>query len=300
MSGANQTRVDSVLPSITGLPHMPVTRFVCDETTVPADYTFAINGLKANTYIMAELLDSYYLNWGPFKNPAGQPNGAGTKAYGDRAKAFVQLHGGKVDLWEIGNEVNGNWTGPYADVGAKIGVAYDAVHGQGKKSALTLWYNDNCGNGPGELSPEAFTTAHVPARVRGTAGSSTVPGVDYVFVSFYETECTGGRPNVATWKTFFQSLHALYPNAKLGFGEIGLPFDIDKWNSNTSNNTPGEGFTAAKSIADFYYKLGPLMNLSYYVGGYFYWYFQEDCVPKTKTFPPSNLSMWNVLHADMI
>ena len=36
--------------------------------------------------------------------------------------------GTSVDLWEIGNEVNGNWTGRYSTVEAKLTDAYRDVH----------------------------------------------------------------------------------------------------------------------------------------------------------------------------
>jgi hypothetical protein len=69
----------------------------------------------------------------------------------------------------------------------------------------------------------------------------------------------------------------LYPNAKLGFGEIGLP------NAATSST-----LAKATDIATYYYNLS--INLSYYVGGYFYWYYAEDAIPYT-TKP-----MWQTLN----
>ncbi|GAA3030296.1 hypothetical protein GCM10020229_47170 [Kitasatospora albolonga] len=67
-----------------------------------------------------------------------------------------------MDVWEIGNEVNGNWLGSYADVSTKITDAYRQVEAAGKRSALTLYYDIGCGNGPSELDPLAFTKQYVP------------------------------------------------------------------------------------------------------------------------------------------
>ena len=117
--------------------------------------------------------------------------------------------GSKIDIWEVGNEVNGNWTGNYSDVGAKIYDAWRQVHAARKRGALTLWYDAGCGNRPFELDPIAFTNQYVPADMRN--------GIDYVLVSYYETQCNNIRPSAATLTTFFNEVHTLYPNAKLGF-----------------------------------------------------------------------------------
>jgi hypothetical protein len=166
-----------------------------------------------------------------------------------------------VDLWEIGNEVNGNWTGRYSTVDAKLTEAYDDVAAAGKRTALTLYYNIGCGDGPKELDPIAFSQKYVPAAVR--------TGLDYVLLSYYEGDCERIRPSVTTWTAYFARLHTLYPHAQLGFGEIGM-------------DTPATTATlgTARSLMNYYYGLD--INLPYYVGGYFWWYYYQDCLPLTK------------------
>ena len=56
----------------------------------------------------------------------------------------------------------------------------------GKRTALTLYYNVGCGDGPKELDPIAFSQKYVPAAVRD--------GLDYVLLSYYEDDCNGIRP----------------------------------------------------------------------------------------------------------
>jgi hypothetical protein len=58
--------------------------------------------------------------------------------YHDRTAQYLSALGNQVDMWEIGNEVNGNWTGAYSDVSAKIYDAWQQVHAAGKRSELTL------------------------------------------------------------------------------------------------------------------------------------------------------------------
>jgi hypothetical protein len=165
-----------------------------------------------------------------------------------------------VDLWEIGNEVNGNWTGRYSTVEAKLTDAYDDVVSAGGRTALTLYYNIGCGDGPSELDPISFSERYVPAAVR--------TGLDDVFLSYYEADCKDIRPSTATWTAYFTRLHSLYPHAQLGFGEIGM-------NEPATSATLG----TAQSLMSHYYGLD--IALPYYVGGYFWWYYDEDCLPIT-------------------
>jgi hypothetical protein len=109
----------------------------------------------------------------------------------------------------------------------------------------------------------------VPADMRN--------GLDYVIVSYYETQCNNIRPTAATLTTFFNQLHSLYPNAKLGFGEIGFP------------NKVGSNTAGAKSMINYYYGLN--ISTPGYIGGYFWWYYYEDMLPYT-TKP-----LWPTLNA---
>ena len=94
-------------------------------------------------------------------------------------------------------------------------------------------------------------------------------GLTYVLLSYYEDDCGGIRPGAAWWTTYFAQLHALYPHALLGFGEIGMDEPA------TPTTTAG-----AESLIHDYYALP--IALPYYVGGYFWWYYAEDCVPTTR------------------
>jgi hypothetical protein len=106
--------------------------------------------------------------------------------------------------------------------------------------------------------PLGFSRRYVPAAVRA--------GIGYVFLSYYEDACGNRRPSARTWTAYFRSLHALYPRARLGFGEIGLADPV----------TP-RTMRAAKSLIRYYY--GLRIRLPYYTGGYFWWYYAEDCLP---------------------
>jgi hypothetical protein len=129
------------------------------------------------------------------------------------------------------------------------------------KTALTFYANNfaknNCGDGPAELTPVQFAQQYVPAQVAN--------GLDYVFLSYYPTQCRHTEPSSVDLAAYLTQLHVLFPNAALGFGEVGLP------------RHAGRGSTAkAAQIMSWAYALNP--GLPYYVGGYFWWYGAQDAL----------------------
>lgn len=175
-----------------------------------------------------------------------------------RTAAYLRALGPWVSVWEVGNEVNGNWTGDAGQVAAKVTAAYWQVRAAGRPAALTLYENTGCGDGPDELGPADWSARWLPADVRR--------GLAYVLLSYYETQCADRRPSPSAWTQTFASLHPLFPAAQVGFGEVGLP---DKATAATT--------ATAASIVDYYYRLP--VALPYYMGGGFYWYYVEDMVP---------------------
>ena len=249
LSGVTADDVSSLSLLVSSARHLarvPVTRLYLDAGLGPSAYAAAVRALRPVSYLMGELLDS--------SDEASVP----AAAYARRVSAYLAAFGSQVDIWEVGNEVNGNWTGPYPVVAAKLTAAYRLVAARHLRSALTLYYNVGCGDGPGELDPLAFSRRYVPASVRD--------GLGYVFLSYYEDQCGGRRPSAAAWTSYFKALHALYPGARLGFGEVGMA-------------APAAAATTAAAAALIRYYYGLPVRLPYYAGGYFWWYYAEDCLP---------------------
>jgi hypothetical protein len=238
--------LSDIVASARALGHMPVTRVYFNVKEPASYYAAAVRAIQPVSYVMGELLDS------------SDARHIGTRAYGKRVESYLAQLGNSVDVWEIGNEVNGNWTGRYSTVEAKLTAAYDDVTAAGRRSALTLYYNVGCGDGSRELDPVTFSERFVPSAVRS--------GLDYVLLSYYEGDCKGIRPSAATWTAYFARLHGIFPHALVGFGEIGM-------DDPATSNTLG----TARSLMTYYYGLG--IDLPYYVGGYFWWYYDEDCLP---------------------
>jgi hypothetical protein len=230
--------LSAVVTSLQNLNKKPTTRIVFDEFIPATDYLTAVTQIHNVSFIMGELLDSYYMS---------QYN---LSQYAARTNEYLNLLGSKVDIWEIGNEINGEWLGTTADVVAKIDTAYSIVKAQNKKTELTLYYNQDCwSNSKNEMF--YWVNKNISAKMRN--------GLDYVLVSYYEDDCNGLQPN---WQRVFDSLHVLFPNSKLGIGECGTIVSGNK-----------------AAYINRYYKMN--ITTPNFVGGYFWWYFKQDCVPYT-------------------
>jgi hypothetical protein len=238
--------LSDIVQSLAGLAHMPTTRIVFDEFVPASNYITAVNQIQPVSYIMGELLDSMYLR---------QYTMSG---YQQRVNEYLNAFGSKVDIWEVGNEVNGEWLGSPSDVAAKITDAYKQVKSRGLRAAVTLYYNEDCWMYSWE-EMFAWAAKNIPDYMK--------LGLDYVLVSYYEDDCNDLQPD---WPTVFAKLGQMFPNSKIGFGETGTLYSSRK-----------------EAYINRYYNM--TINQPNYVGGYFWWYFKQDMVPKTKY-------LWGVLN----
>jgi hypothetical protein len=245
----NVRRLEAMAGSLGALPRRATTRVYFEAHQPASYYAGPVQRIHTVSAVMGELLDS------------SEEQAISTSALQARAQEYVSALGASVDIWEVGNEVNGNWTGSYAVVEEKLSAAFDEVHAAGARTALTLYANNfgpgNCGDGSAELTPLQFSQRYVPSRV--------ATGLDYVLLSYYPTQCGGREPSAAEVASALEALHAAYPNAALGFGEVGLP-----------RRARRSSLAKAEQIMRWAYSLNP--GLPYYVGGYFWWYGAEDAL----------------------
>lgn len=71
-------------------------------TSPPSAQRHALDVLSPRADVMGRLLDS------------SDVARTSTQAARDRARAYVEALGDAVDIWEIGNEINGEWLGARA------------------------------------------------------------------------------------------------------------------------------------------------------------------------------------------
>lgn len=247
---ADTAPLATIVESLRGLPRYPTARIVFDENVSAADYVTPVREIGAVSDVMGEILDSVYV-----------PQ-LSTAAYLARTQEYLTTLGPDVDIWEIGNEINGEWVddnaGGTAEVVAKMSGAFDLVRAAGGKTALTLY---GCSDTAPAYDMLTWAAANVPARMK--------TGLDYVLVSFYEGDCGVEPPD---WQATFSALRALFPTAKLGFGEVGA---VDL------NGNPITNVSAAAAYLQRYYQLP--INVPGYIGGHFWWYFVEDMLPLPST-----------------
>lgn len=238
----NLTQIAAVTASLAALPRMPVARVLFDAGQQPADYTTAVTALRPVSYLMGTPVDS------------SEVSGYSVPAYVGRFRRYVAAFGRQIDVWEIGNEVNGDWLGSTDDVVAKITGADQVVRAAGGRAALTLYDNIGCSS---DRDHDMLTWAQreLSAGLRES--------LDYVLISYYESDCANIRPSASDWSRLFAQLHALFPQAKLGFGEVGAD--------------PRAPVAVKQEYLSRYYTL-PTFDQAY-LGRYFWWYYVEDMLP---------------------
>lgn len=250
-------RTREIVAATRHLSRMPTSRIVFDEDRTAAQYAPKVRAIRATSYVMGELVDSSAMTTLTIAE------------HRQRTTRYLRALGTDVDIWEIGNEVNGEWIGPTPSVVAKVANAYDQVTAAGRPTALTLYYNPDCWSRRAhQMLP--WTRAHIPSRMKG--------GLDYVFVSYYEHDCNGHRPTLAEWNRVFDRLHALFPNSKLGFGEVGA--------------APRSPIAVRRATMRRYY--GMPVTTPRFVGGNFWWYGTQDLLPWA-TRP-----LWRTLDAEFL
>ena len=246
----NTSGITNTVTALSKLSKKPTVRIVFDPGMHPADYQTAVDQIHNVAYTMAQPVDSdsmkdYTLD-----------------QYKARFTEYLNAFGNKIDIWEVGNEVNGEWLGNATDVSAKISGAYDIVKGKGAITALTLHFNEgeDCPTYPvNEMY--SWVNTYVPAKMKS--------GTDYVLFSYYPENCPEISPN---WNSEFTKIGNIFTNSKLGFGELGI-----------------NGGTVAQKTALINQFYPMQISHPHYVKGIFWWYFKEEMVPYTN-------SLWGVLN----
>lgn len=252
--------LSAIRESLERLAKKPTARIVFDEYMPATYYANAVKRIGEVSFVMGELLDSWYVAE------------YSVSEYDKRTAEYLDRLGSDVDIWEVGNEINGEWLcdkktsrcteQQRRDVVKKMTGSYDRVKARGAKAAVTLYYNRGCYS---QAAHEMFTWTRdqVPERMKA--------GLDYVFVSYYEDDCKGPKPN---WEEVFTELGEIFPNAELGFGECGTKDAAKK-----------------AEYINRYYRME--INAPRYIGGYFWWYFRRDMVPHTNP-------LWGVLNQAIV
>ena len=241
LDALSPSSIDAVTDAVRALPVKPAARVVVDADTKPADFIPLLSRLHDVAYIMLCPCDSEDMK--RYKT---------VEAYTSRFADCVRYLAPHVDIWEIGNEINGEgWLGgTHAFNARKAYAAWAYLNGRGFATALTAYMFK-----PGDqsMTMEAWLTTYVPADMKDA--------IDYVLISYYDEDNDGEHDD---WNAVFENLYTLFPHSFFGFGECGFA-------------SPHRAGNAFNKQAAAYYLMAPYNDR--YVGGYFWWYWQEDCVP---------------------
>jgi hypothetical protein len=248
--------IDGIVTLLKVLPRRTTVRIVFDGGRRASDYRRAIQAIHPYADIMGQVLDS------------SEMKSMSVDSYRRRTQEYVTAFGSRIAIWEIGNEVNGEWLGSTRSVVKKIQAAHDVVKAAKGKTALTLYYNHGCWSQP-ENEMFRWVSANLPESLRTS--------VDHTFISYYESDCNDYRPQ--SWDAEFSRLRALFPTAGLGFGEVGLPDPV----------TP-RTVAKAKDVMRRYYSLR--ISTPGYEGGGFWWYAVEDLVGADRPLLPVLHEVW--------
>jgi hypothetical protein len=285
--------IAAVVTGVKNLPYRPTVRVVftwvstktgsCTNATgtkkavtckavSPTTYKSALEELDAVATVMGELLDSSFTR------------GASVSVYTADVRNYVTKLGAYVNIWEIGNEINGDWTGNPATNRLRIKDAYTDIHSAGGKTAITFYESDfgstHCGNDESDVGDTDAPAATMTMFPYGKALTSTVrDGVNYVLLSWYPGTCTGikskyTKVTTADVASQVKELHGAtyFPNASIGFGELG-------YNGKAYTKLGSSAKTLDKDVMAWGYSLNPATvdsTITYYIGGYFWWYGYED------------------------
>ena len=123
-------RVDAIVEALRSFTVRPTVRVVFDLENQPSYYARPVARISEVADVMGEILDSF------------EVGRISVAAYRARAEAYMDALGSSVDVWEIGNEINGEWLGRTEDV-----------------VFATLWY-------PGGVVPNVTASWLSPKKVR--------------------------------------------------------------------------------------------------------------------------------------
>ncbi len=184
-----------------------------------------------------------------------------------RFKSFIDALP-DVDVWEIGNEVNGGWTS--AGIAERVRAAAEYAKSKGKRTLLTLFWQ--IGTATGETSNENNSqdcATDLFGWIEAKLPPSTRDLVDYATLSVYMEQAPLGL----AFEPVMDRIAAAFPKSRVGLGELdywcqeGEESDL-WWYADESDVA-----AARELVLDQYYRASLAIGRS--IGGCFWWYFAD-------------------------
>lgn len=120
---------DVICAALKALPKRPTVRIVFDPGMDPSDYEFAVTRIGTVADIMASPVDS---SWAARID---------LEAYTKRFMDYYHTLSHLVDIWEVGNEINGDWQA--SDIALRVKNVNGLIKALGGKTHLCFYGADN-------------------------------------------------------------------------------------------------------------------------------------------------------------
>ena len=181
----------------------------------------------------------------------------------DQALAYAGID--KITAWEVGNEVNGGWTG--SQMPAKIDYAASQVKAKfpSKTVCLTFyWY-----------AMQDTMKSSLFNWIATNITPSITKNIDCVTLSIYIDQ----QPLGFSWDMVMTKLGSLFPGKKVMVGELGF---IDDPTVTTYFKEGPLSWTAEQGAESYIHSRYPsAFATPNAVGGGFWWYYDDEMVGKT-------------------
>ena len=240
--------VQSASDLVDGAPADAFMRVVFDELVPATSYDGIVAAATAaNVHVVGEILDSSAMS----KYPLAQ--------WQSRVDEYV-AHFPALDVWEVGNEVNGEWLGPQVQEKIEYAARHVKATHPGATTMLTFYWQMGTA-GSGATSLFQWIHDHVTPALAAD--------VDVLALSAW----IGDAPLGIAHDEVFERLHALFPSQRIVIGELGYwsPGTTQAWWWRSQANPTT---TVRQALARHMY----LANLAfpYGLGGNFWWYYYDE------------------------
>jgi hypothetical protein len=242
----------SVMGSIADMtvaaPGSGYVRVVFDEGVGPAAYDGIVaEARRDGVTVVGQILDSSAMRR------------LDLAAFERRVRAYVGHFPG-IDVWEIGNEINGEWLGADAAAKASYAAAYVKAADPSDTTVLTLFW---------QMGTAGRPTSSMFQWARDNVDPAFAANLDVVAMSTW----LGGAPLGISMDEVFTRLHAMFPAQRLAMGELGY------WEPGTTRawwwrSTSHPTTVVRRSLAVQMYQAA--LSFPSSVGGVFWWYYVQE------------------------
>ena len=224
----------------------------CEGTPATMYDTIVAEMLAANLVVVGQILDSSGMAHYPLA------------AFQERVREYVD-HFQQIAVWEIGNEVNGEWLGTQTREKLEYAAGYVKAADPTDITMLTFFW---------QMGTAGSSASSLFQWISDNVTPALSTNVDVVALSAY----IGDAPLGIAHDEVYERLHALFPTQKVAMGELGY------WEPRTTRawwwRRQARPDTSVRRELLRYMHVANL-GFDYGVGGVFWWFYYGEMWGKT-------------------